>query len=129
MRQEALSFGAQPSFLPTGLFYPICETFFYGPASQFFVFLLSFVLFSLFGPRTIRYYSSTRTTVAVQTSNSLESEEYSLFAVRSIHTLCRLHGPFGADVYMYFPRKNLHVQPFLFFVVVCFLPTYEISTA
>ena len=88
----------------------------YASASQLFVFLLSFAFFP-FGPRAIRYYSSTRTTAAVQTSNSLESEEYSLFAVRSIHTLCRLHGPFSADVYMYSTRKHLHVQPFLFLLL------------
>ena len=41
----------------------------------FFVFLLSFAFFSLFGSRAIRYYGSTRTPVAVPTSNSLESEE------------------------------------------------------
>ena len=70
-----------------------------------------------FVSRAIRYYSSTRTTAAVQTSNSLESEECSLFAVRSMHTLCRLHGPFSAEVYKYSTRKYLHVH-FLFFL--CF---------
>ena len=83
---------------------------------SFFCFSPIFCFLFPFGSRAIRYYSSTRTTVAVQTSNSLENEEYSLFAVRSIHTSCRLHGPFSADVYMYPTRKNLHIKPFLLFV-------------
>ena len=89
----------------------------YASASQFFVFVLFFCLLFPFGPRAIKYYRSTRTTTAVQTSNSLESEECSLFAVRSMHTLCRLHGPFSAEVYKYSTRKHLHVH-FLFFL--CF---------
>ena len=52
---------------------------------------------------------------AAQTSNCLESEEYSLFAVRSMHTSCRLHGPFGADVYS--TRKHLHVKHFSLLLV------------
>ena len=73
-----------------------------------------------FVSRAIRYYSSTRTTAAVQTSNSLESEECSLFSVRSMHTLCRLHGPFSAEVHKYSTRKHLHVH-FLFFSLFFFL--------
>ena len=73
--KRQLSFGAQPSFLPTGLLYLRFETVLIGPASQFFVFLLSFAFFFSFGTRAIRYYISTRTTAAVPTSNNLESEE------------------------------------------------------
>ena len=32
-----------------------------------------------------------------------------------MHPLCRLHGPLGADVYIYSTRKNLQVKPFLLF--------------
>ena len=47
-----------------------------GAASHFVLFFSYLLLFfPLFGSRAIRYYSSTRTTVAVPTSNSLESEE------------------------------------------------------
>ena len=97
--KRQLSFGAQPSFLPTGLLYvphyvrlvelDLRVNFYFSPILCF--------LFP-FGSRAIWYYSSTRTTAAAQTSNCLESEEYSLFAVRSIYPLCRLHGPLGADV-------------------------------
>ena len=49
-----------------------------------------------------------------------------------MHTLCRLHGPFSAEVYKYSTRKHLHVHFLFFFVffllVVRFLFTYEIST-
>ena len=101
----------------------------YVSASQFFVFLLSLAFFSHLDHARYDIIVSTRTAAAVQASySSLESEEYSLFAVRSIQTLCRLHGPFSADVYMYSTRKHLHVQPFCFFVVVRFRFTYEIST-
>ena len=37
-----------------------------------------------------------------------------------MHTLCRLHGPFSAEVYKYSTRKHLHVH-FLFFSLFFFL--------
>ena len=113
--KRQLSFGAQPSFLLTGLLYPRCETFELDLRVDFCFSPIFWFIFP-FGPRAIRYYSSTRTTAAVQISNSLESEEYSLFAVRSMHTSCCLHGPLSADVYMYSTRKHLHVKPFLLFI-------------
>ena len=92
--KRQLSFGAQPSFLSTGLLYPICETFWMDLRVSF-CFSPIFCFLFPFGSRAIRYYISTRTTAAVQTSNSLENEGpipscYLLYVACTPRVACRV---------------------------------------
>ena len=99
-----------------------------GSASQFFCFSPIFCFLFPFGSRAIRYYISTRTTVAVPTSNSLESEEsipahYFLYVACTPRVACTVRLVLMCTCLL---RTGTFTSNL--FVVVRFLFTYEIST-
>ena len=95
---------------------------------NFLFFSIFFLSFPLCITRDTIFYSSTRTTIAVPTSNSLESEEsipthYLLYVACTPRVASTVHLVLMGTCILRARTSTSNL-----FVVVCFLRTYEIST-